>query len=84
MQVTELLVELQPHARAAVEAAIVKLGGVVHRNEGNNQHVAVEAGGHTIMSVTVPPSVQAESLVKIDGIVGVYANPKIEPFGMLP
>ena len=84
MQVTELLVELQPVARAAVEAAIVKLGGHINRPERDDLHVAVASGGHTIIGVTVPSTVRAETVQSIDGIVGVYANPKIEPFGLLP
>lgn len=81
----DLILELKHQRRREVLAAVEALGCAVEAPPQAGENVLVTGGKDSdLVAISVPNDVSAEQVRGIDGVLGVYANPKIEPFSMAP
>ena len=81
----DLILELKHQRRREVLGAVKALGCAV-KSLGQEVEPALVPGdeGRDLVAISVPNDVSEEQVRCIDGVLELYANPKIEPFSMAP
>lgn len=81
----DLILELEHRRRREVLAAVKALGCAVEAPAEGVDPVPVTGGaGSDLVAITVPDDVSEEQVRCIEGVLGVFANPRVEPFSMAP
>lgn len=81
----DLILELKHQRRREVLGAVKALGCAVKALGQEGETVLITGDEDSdLVAISVPNDVSEEQVRCIDGVLDLYANPKIEPFSMAP